>query len=97
MVVCRYPDVTKSLSPTPVTDIKGDLLWRRIMRLADVTSLDTFVSGWFHDAPFHTIRRGNMEDFVGYGFYYKRFPELDPKVRPLIVSLGSVGSTFLDQ
>jgi hypothetical protein len=56
------------------------------MRLADVTSLDTFVSGWFHGAPFSAVRRGNMEDFIGYGFYYKRFPELDPKVLPCELS-----------
>ena len=61
-------------------DIKSDIIWRRIMRLADVTSLEEFVSGWFQGAPFPSVRRGNMEDFIAYGFYGKRFRELDAKV-----------------
>lgn len=38
---------------------------------------------WFLGAPFESLKRGNIEDFIAYGFYCQRPDDLAPEVRPL--------------
>ena len=42
------------------------------------------MSGWFHGAPPESIRRGNVEDFVAYGFYTATKAELPREQRDAI-------------
>lgn len=30
-----------------------------------------YLTGWFQGAPFESIKRGNIEEFVIYGFWYR--------------------------
>ena len=39
--------------------------------------MDDFFSGWFHGAPAASIKRGNVTEFISYGFYCKRLEALD--------------------
>jgi len=41
----------------------------RFLELAPVMCIKDFMSGWFLGAPFAEVARGNVEDFVAYGFY----------------------------
>ncbi len=36
-------------------------------------------SGWFHGAPLEAIRRGNVEDFMAYGFHGRAPADLLPQ------------------
>jgi hypothetical protein len=54
---------------------------RRFLGLSDCISIEAFFSGWFHGVPFESVRRGNVEDFVAYGFYCRTMQGLPPQVR----------------
>ena len=56
-------------------------IMRRFLTLARCMSIQKFLSGWFHGAPYEAIRRGNVKDFVAYGFYCRTTEELPPAVR----------------
>ena len=56
---------------------------KRFLELHGVLSIHDFITGWFHGAPYEQIYRGNVLDFVAYGFYSKRPQDLSPKVRLL--------------
>ena len=56
---------------------------KRFLELHGVLSIHDFITGWFHGAPYEQIHRGNVLDFVAYGFYSKRPQDLSPKVRLL--------------
>ena len=53
----------------------------RFLELHGVLSIHDFITGWFHGAPYEQIHRGNVLDFVAYGFYSKRPQDLSPKVK----------------
>jgi hypothetical protein len=55
----------------------------RFLTLSDVMSIQNFLSGWFHNVPYELVKRGNVEDFVAYGFYCRTMDQL-----PLKVCLG---------
>ena len=40
----------------------------------------SFLRGWFHDAPFERILRGNVEDFVAHGLHCKGMEDMHEKV-----------------
>jgi hypothetical protein len=50
----------------------------RFLELAPVMCIRDFMCGWFRGAPFEAIRRGNVEDFVAYGFYQSTWEDLSP-------------------
>jgi hypothetical protein len=54
---------------------------RRFLDLHRVMSIRDFLSGWFRGAPYEAVRRGNVEDFVAYGFYTRSMSQLPDKVR----------------
>ncbi|DBA73278.1 hypothetical protein WJX77_005167 [Trebouxia sp. C0004] len=53
----------------------------RFLELHGVLSIQDFITGWFHGAPYEHIHRGNVLDFVAYGFYSKRPQDLSPKTQ----------------
>lgn len=61
--------------PARVAEVK-----RRFLRLDQCIPLDGFLTGWFLGAPVESIRRGNVEDFVAYGFYSRYMHQLPPHV-----------------
>ncbi|KAL3146801.1 hypothetical protein ABBQ38_014780 [Trebouxia sp. C0009 RCD-2024] len=54
---------------------------KRFLRLHGVLSIQDFICGWFHGAPYDQIHRGNVLDFVAYGFYSKQPRDLSPKTQ----------------
>ena len=54
---------------------------QRLLSLSDIISLDDFLSGWFRGAPRKAILRGNVEDFIAYGFHAQRLEDLSPEGR----------------
>ena len=63
--------------PARVAEVK-----RRFLRLDKCIPLEGFLTGWFLGSPIEAIRRGNVEDFVAYGFYSRYMHELPPNVSP---------------
>ena len=61
--------------PARVAEVK-----RRFLRLDKCIPLEGFLTGWFLGSPIEAIRRGNVEDFVAYGFYSRYMHELPPNV-----------------
>lgn len=53
---------------------------RRFLQLKGCMSIEDFVRGWFHGVPYEVIKRGNVEDFVAYGFYFRTLEALPPQV-----------------
>ena len=79
LVHCRYRIINQLVDfryePARVAEVK-----RRFLRLDKCIPLDGFLTGWFLGAPVETIRRGNVEDFVAYGFYSRYMHQLPPHV-----------------
>ena len=59
---------------------------RRFLRLDQCIPLDGFLTGWFLGAPIESILRGNVEDFVAYGFYSRYMHQLPPHVSTSLAS-----------
>ena len=57
---------------------------QRFLNLQLVFPLEDFLRGWFLGAPFESILRNNVEEFVAYAFYCRRWSELDRKVCTLV-------------
>lgn len=57
----------------------------RFLTLSDVMSIQQFLSGWFHNVPYELVKRGNVEDFVAYGFYCRTMDQLPLKVCLVLV------------
>lgn len=53
---------------------------RRFLQLNGCMCIEEFLQGWFHGVPYESIRRGNVEDFVAYGFYCRTMDTLPPRV-----------------
>ena len=72
----------------PAADIPQ--LQERLLGLADAgLTADEYFCGWFRGAPPEAIRRGNVEDFVAYGFHCRPLQDLSQEARPLRVPLSS--------
>ncbi len=79
LVPCRYRIINQLVDfryeAARVAEVK-----RRFLRLDQCIPLDGFLTGWFLGAPVESIRRGNVEDFVAYGFYSRYMHQLPPHV-----------------
>ena len=61
--------------------LSPSLIDQRLLDLGDVLGVDDFFSGWFHGAPASDIKRGNVLEFIAYGFYCARLESLAPAER----------------
>lgn len=57
---------------------------QRFFTLQLVFPLEDFLRGWFLGAPFESILRNNVEEFVAYAFFCRRWSELSRKVCALV-------------
>ena len=64
--ITRYPDADRV-----------QVSMQRFLNLHTVFDLKDFLSGWFLDCPADSIPRGNLEEFVAYGFFCQRIEEMD--------------------
>lgn len=62
------------------------LIKQRFLTLASCMPMDKFLSGWFRGVAPDKVLRGNVEDFIAYGFYCRRLEELTPEV-PVLQSI----------
>lgn len=76
---CRY-GVINQLVETEYDVEKVAEVKRRFLQLKGCMSIEDFFSGWFHGVPAEEVRRGNVEDFVAYGFYFRTLDGLPPQV-----------------
>ncbi|KAG7668636.1 hypothetical protein Ndes2526B_g03740 [Nannochloris sp. 'desiccata'] len=56
----------------------------RFLNLHQVFQLDDFLSGWFLGASNSSILRGNVEEFVAYGFFCQKIESLSSSQRILV-------------
>ena len=56
----------------------------RFLKLQPVFTLEAFLCGWFLGAPFKSILRSNVEEFMAYAFYCRRWSELSSEVCALV-------------
>ena len=56
------------------------LIKQRFLTLASCMPMDEFLSGWFFGVPSDQVLRGNVEDFIAYGFYCRRLEDVSPEV-----------------
>lgn len=79
LLACRYHIINRRVENRyeahRVAEVK-----RRFLQLNRCMCIEDFLRGWFHGAPYETIRRGNVEDFVAYGFYCRTMDTLPPRV-----------------
>ena len=59
---------------------KLKLVQKRFLALPDVLSMQDFLSGWFHGAPFDTIRRDNVLEYIAYVFHDGVYKDLSAEV-----------------
>ena len=76
----RYHGINKLVDVDFEAERVAEIM-RRFLTLSRCMSIEKFLSGWFHGAPYADIRRGNVVDFVAYGFYCRTEDELPPAVR----------------
>ena len=90
--LCRYRRTSNILITEADAAIDPDfhgVVERRMLELGSIFGIQDFLSGWFHGVPFDQILRGNVLDFIAYGFYCKRVENLTPEV---CLSLTSVST-----
>ena len=68
----------------PLEVERVNLIKQRFLTLASFMTLESFLSGWFFEAPIEDIHRENVEEFVAYGFYCRTMEELPLNVRILL-------------
>ncbi|KAL4459101.1 hypothetical protein ABPG75_013966 [Micractinium tetrahymenae] len=77
----------RSLSRLPTAGPDSALLkqhFERFLELRDVFCIREFLSGWFMGASADAIPRGNVEEFVAYGFHCRLLGQLSGKQRAQI-------------
>ena len=57
-----------------------ELIKKRFLTLTSCMPMDKFLSGWFRGVPSEKVLRGNVEDFIAYGFYCRKLEDLSPEV-----------------
>lgn len=75
----RY-DIVNSRWPEDLDEDKLKLVQKRFLALPDVLSMQDFLSGWFHGAPFETIRRDNVLEYLAYVFHDGVYKDLSAEV-----------------
>ena len=81
---CRYAKVN-ALIEVPLDLERVELIKRRFLTLASCMPMDKFLSGWFRGASPDKVLKGNVADFIAYGFYCRTLEQLTPEVRCLPV------------
>jgi pimeloyl-ACP methyl ester carboxylesterase len=71
--ITKYPDSTRVA-----------VAMERFLNLHQVFQLDEFLTGWFLGAPIESIYRGNVEEFVAYGFFCQKLEDLTPEQLGLV-------------
>ncbi len=79
LYICRYAEVNV-LVEIPMDLERIALIKQRFLTLASCMPMDEFLSGWFFGVPPDQVLRGNVEDFIAYGFYCRRLEDLSPEV-----------------
>ena len=82
-LVHRYQAVN-ALVPVPLDKPAIMTARERFLKLESVFTLEQFLCGWFFGAPFSSIKRGNVEELIAYGFYTTRLQELSEEVRAAV-------------
>ena len=82
----RYHGINKLVDVDFEAERVAEIM-RRFLTLSRCMSIEKFLSGWFHGAPYADIRRENVVDFVAYGFYCRTEDELPPAVRRPLFAL----------
>ena len=59
----------------------------RFFSLKDCIDVKEFIAGWFGGVDPHVLGRGNIEDFVAYGFHNRSLQDVDAQVSPIMVWL----------
>lgn len=80
----RYATVN-ILVEVPMDMDRIELIKERFLTLASCMPIEKFLSGWFLGAPSESVLRGNVEDFIAYGFYCRRLDQLSQQVGTLII------------
>lgn len=83
-IVCYRYHVVNSRWVEDIDIDRVQQVKERFLQLPGVLSIQDFLSGWFHGAPFEAIRRDNVLDFVAYGFYSQTYDELTERVSILL-------------
>ena len=80
---CFRYDITSNaeVRDAAIDPARAHVIEDRLLELGSVFGIEEFLSGWFKGAPFEAIHRGNVEDFIAYGFYCKRTEQLTEGVR----------------
>lgn len=90
-VACRYEilntQVDVSLDLQRICQVK-----QRFLKLHGIFEIEAFLSGWFNGAPLAAIKRGNVEEFVAYGFYTRSLSSLPAEVGSHPVARRRTGS-----
>lgn len=78
VTLCRYEKLNAPIQ-TNFTLAYVKAVQDRFLSLSGVIEIQDFLRGWFNGADPTTIREGNLEDFVAYGFYTRTMEALDSK------------------
>jgi len=79
----RYTVLNRPITQFPDTK-RVQVAMERFLNLHQVFQLDEFLSGWFLGASTSSILRGNVEEFVAYGFFCQTTECLSSKQLMLI-------------
>lgn len=79
----RFRQLSRLPTAVPDTALLSQQ-FERFLGLRDVFCIREFLSGWFMGAPADSIRRGNVEEFVAYGFHCRLLGQLDEAQRAQI-------------
>lgn len=53
---------------------------QRLLTMGELINIKEFFESWFQGAEFSTIKQGNVEEFIAYGFFCEHFVNLADQV-----------------
>lgn len=75
--ICRSPNVATNSR-------RMELAMQQFSSLAGIIDIEEFLEGWFLGSKVSQIYRGNMVEFIAYGFYSKKMEHLSTQERKQI-------------
>jgi hypothetical protein len=77
----RYHAVScKRVEDAAIPPDRALVVQQRLLTMGELINIEEFFTGWFQGADFASIKQGNVEEFIAYGFFCDHFAKLKQEV-----------------
>lgn len=80
-VLRRYHAIScKRVEDAAIPRDRALIVQQRLLTMGELINIKEFFESWFQGAEFSTIKQGNVEEFIAYGFFCDHFVNLADQV-----------------